>query len=325
MPIISMSYDSDRRTFVKSVGSIAAVAAVAGCLDEVGGSGGEEFVTMATGGTGGVYYTLGGGMADVWADDLDLETSVESTGGSVENARLLGDEVEVALMGESAIADAVNGEGDFEETVPLQALHGTYMNPTHVVVQADSDIETFEDLEGHAVSVGDLGSATETKAADIFEFYDMDYDDVDAHEYSFDETTDAMLDGHIDAGIYAIGIPGPSVDELFTQADVRFIDFPEQDLEAMSEELDYYQPHEIPAGTYDGQEEAAPNPAELNTVVVNEHMEEDLAADLTTSTLENVSQLADVHQSAESFEEFARESPTEYHPGAQSALDELGM
>ncbi|SEH13454.1 hypothetical protein SAMN04487967_1384 [Natronorubrum sediminis] len=324
---VSMVNSSDRRTFIKAVsaGSIAGMTGMAGCLDEIGGGGGDDFVTIATGGTGGVYYTLGGGMADVWADELGLDTSVESTGGSVENGRLLAEDTEVALMMENAIHDAIHAEGDFDEEIPLQALHGAYMNPTHVVVQEDLDVETFDDLEGHSVSIGDLGSATEMTASDIFEFYDMDYDDVDAREYSFDETTDAMIDDQLDAGMYSVGLPGPAVDELFTQADVTFVEFPEEDLEAMSEEWDHYEPHEIPADTYDGQDEAAPNPGVLNTVVVHEDMDEEMANDLTTTIYENIDRLADVHQAADDFEEYARESPTEYHPGGESALDDLDL
>jgi uncharacterized protein len=322
---------TDRRTVIKAMGagSIAAASGIAGCLDnldEVGGGGGDDFVTIATGGTGGVYYTLGGGMADLWADELDLDTSVESTGGSVENGRLVGSEdTQVALMMENAIYDAQNAEGDFDEEIPLRALHGAYMNPTHVVVQDDLDVETFDDLEDHSVSIGDLGSATEMTASDIFEFYDMDYDDVDAREYSFDETTDAMIDDQLDAGMYSVGLPGPAVDELFTQADVRFIEFPDEDLEAMSEEWDHYEPHEIPADTYDGQDEPAPNPGVLNTIVVHENMDEEMANDLTTTIYENIERLADVHRAAEDFEEYARESPSEYHPGGEAALDDLGL
>jgi TRAP transporter TAXI family solute receptor len=326
-----MGNHHDRRTFIKTlaVGATAAATGLAGCqdqIDQVGGGGGEDFVTIATGGTGGVYYVLGGGLADLWRGELDLETSAESTGASVENARLLeSGDVQVALMLANAIDQAVEGEGDFDEPIPLQTLHGVYVNPTHLIVREDSDIETFEDIEGHSIGIGDLGSATELIARDLFEFYGMDYDDVDDRAYSFSENTDAMLDDQLDVGLYSFGLPGPAADELFTQADVRFIDFPEEDLEGLEEEYGYYSPNEIPADTYDGQDEPAPNPGAVNSLVAYEDLDEDMAYDLTTATFENLDSLADVHQVAEDFEEFARESHIEYNPGAESALDDLGL
>jgi uncharacterized protein len=108
----------DRRTLLAALGG-GSIATTAGCLDnlgDVGGGGGEEFVTIGTGGTGGVYYALGGGIADLLNEDeeLDVDASAEATGASVENAQLLGDgEIDMALiLGNSALL-AVEGEGDF--------------------------------------------------------------------------------------------------------------------------------------------------------------------------------------------------------------------
>ncbi len=295
-------------------------------MDDLGGDDEGDFVTVATGGTGGVYYTLGGGMADVWANELGLDTSSESTGASVENGRLVNDgDVEVALMLSNAIEQAQNAEGDFEEEIPLRALFGAYTNPLHICYLEELEIEEFNDFEGSSMSIGDLGSATELIARDIFEFYDIDYDDIDEQDLSFAETTDSMIDGQIDAGFYSMGLPGPAVDELYTQADVEMFDFPEDEAEAISEEFGYYVPDEIPADTYDGQDEPITQPGAVNSVVVHEDMGDERAYDLTEAIFENIDSMIDVHPSAEHFEEFAGEATLEYHPGAEDALDDLGL
>lgn len=316
---------TSRRSFLTAAG-IGSAASLAGCMDGLGGGGDDQFVTIATGGTGGVYFAIGGGIADVWANELELDASSESTGASVENARLIdGGDVEVALMLSNAIEQALNAEGDFEEPIPLRALFGAYTNPLHVCHQGDMEVEDFTDFEGTSISIGDLGSATELIARDIFAYYDMDYDDVDAQELSFAETTDAMLDGHLDAGFYSMGLPGPAVDELTTQTDAEILNFSDEDAQGISDEFGYYIPDEIPAGTYDGQDDPITQPGAVNTCVVHEDMDEDLAYDLTTAVYENIDTLMDVHPSAGFFEEFAGQATLEYHPGAESALDDLGL
>lgn len=320
----------ERRAFLSAIGA-GTIVGTAGCtdgLDQVGGGGGEGFVTIATGGTGGVYYILGGGIADLLNEDeeLDVDASAEATGASVENAQLIGaEDVEMALiLGNSALL-AVEGEGDFDEPVPLQAAFGAYQNHTQVVVPEDSEIETLADMEGASVSVGAPGSGTEVIAAELLEWYGLTYDDISEERLAFDETADALIDGQLDAGFWSVGPPASSIEEVYSQREVRLLSFPEEDLAEIDEEFPYYEQTTLEAGTYPDQDEDVLNPGVTNVMAVNENMDEEFLYDIMAVVFENIEALENVHGSAGDFEESARDAPIDYHPGGESYLDDAGL
>ncbi|MFC4246983.1 TAXI family TRAP transporter solute-binding subunit [Natribaculum luteum] len=314
---------TSRRHVLKSAAAIGSVSVVAGCL----GSSDKEFVTIGTGGTGGVYYPLGGGIADVLNQELDnIEATAEATGASAENSRLVGnEEATMALALGNTVRLAANGEGDFDESLPLRAAFGAYTNHTQVVVPTDSDVETLADLEDMNVSVGAPGSGTEVIAGELLEWYGLTYDDINEERLSFSETSSALQDGNVDAGFWSVAYPASSIEELASQRDVRLLDFPEDDLEAINEEMPYYSASEIPAGTYPGQDEAVTNPGVTNTMIVHEDMDADFLYDIVEAIFTNLDDLEEIHHVAGQFEEAARDGPIELHPGAADYLDEAGL
>ncbi len=324
------TYGVNRRAFLTTAGT-AALVGLAGCGGGGGGGGGgdgngPQFVTIGTGGTGGVYYPLGGGMAEILNQNLDVEASAESTGASVENCRLVAnEEMTMALALGNSVLLAVNGEGDFDEALPLSAAFGAYQNATQIVVPAGSPVETLADLEGMTVSVGAPGSGTEVIAAELLNFYDITYDDIDEQRLSFSETASALQDGQIDAGFWSVAYPASSIQDLASQRDVRLIDFPDQEMNEITSQFDYYNAATVPGGTYQGIEEDVQVPGVTNTMIVREDMDEQSVHDIVQAIYENLDQLAQVHPAAEQFEETAREAPIELHPGAQQYFDEAGL
>ncbi len=314
----------DRRTMLKATGTAAAggLAAMAGCL----GDDDDRFVTIGTGGTGGVYYILGGGIADLLNEELDVDASAESTGASVENAREVGGgDMTMALALSNSVLLAVEGEGDFDEPEPLQAMFGAYVNHTQVVVPEDSDVETLTDLEGLDVSVGAPGSGTEVIAQELLEWYGLSYDDINEERLAFDETADALIDGQIDAGFWSVGPPTSSIEEVASQRDIRLLSFPEDDLAEIDEEFPYYTAVTMEPDTYPNQDYEVHNPGVVNTMIVNEDTDEDLVYDVTEAIYENLDDLADIHAVVDQFEATARDAPIDLHPGAQAYFDDAGM
>lgn len=320
----------DRRTLLSTVGA-AALVGLAGCGGGGGGGGGgngdgPQFVTIGTGGTGGVYYPLGGGMADILNQNLDVEASAESTGASVENCRLVAnEEMTMALALGNSVLLAVNGEGDFEEALPLSAAFGAYQNATQVVVPANSPVQTLADMEGLTVSVGAPGSGTEVIAEELLGVYGLTYDDIDEQRLSFSETASALQDGQIDAGFWSVAYPASSIQDLASQRDIRLIDFPDEEMNQITSEFDYYNAATVPGGTYQGVEEDVQVPGVTNTMIVREDMNEDSVYDIVEAIYENLDQLAEVHPAAEQFEETAREAPIDLHPGAAQYFDDAGL
>ncbi|MDQ2052810.1 TAXI family TRAP transporter solute-binding subunit [Natronolimnohabitans sp. A-GB9] len=307
-----------RRRVLKSTAGVGAAVGIAGCL-----GGGEQFLTIGTGGTGGVYYPLGGGIADILNQELDVDATAESTGASAENSRLVGnEEMEMALALGNTVQLAVDGEDDFDDEIPLKAAFGAYVNHTQVVVPEDSDVETLDDLEGLDVSVGAPGSGTEVIAEELLEWYGLSFDDINDERLSFSETSSALQDDNIDAGFWSVAYPASSIEELASQRDVRMLDFPESDLEAITDDHPYYAAAEIPAGTYPDQEEAIANPGVTNTMIVHEEMDDELLYDVVEAIFTNLDELEDIHQVAEQFEESVYNAPIDLHPGAEDYFDD---
>lgn len=328
----------DRRTFLKASAGTAAAVGLAGCSGGPAGSdegteGGDDsgsetqFVTIGTGGTGGVYYPLGGGMANIMNKNLEnVEATAESTGASVENCRLVANgKMTMALALGNAVLLAVNGEGDFDEALDLKAAFGAYQNSTQVVTTKGSGIETIPDMEGKSISVGAPGSGTEVIAKELLSFYDLTYDDIDAQRLSFSETATAIQDGQVDAGFWSVAYPASSIQNLASQRDIAFVKFPEADLDEITSQWDYYAKGTIPAGTYDGVDEDVQVPGVTNTMVVKADMSEEQAYELTKVIYENLDSLAEVHPAANQFESTARAAPIELHPGSKKYFDEAGL
>src|SRR5207342_3794230 len=124
----------------------------------------QRAISIATGGTGGVYYPLGGGLANVLSKNLPgVQATAEVTGGSVDNLKLLGSgQSELGFSMADAALDALNGEDKFKSgKIPLQALLVVYPNRMHVVTVEGTGVETMADLKGKRVSTGSPGGATE--------------------------------------------------------------------------------------------------------------------------------------------------------------------
>ena len=175
-------------------------------------------LSIATGGTGGVYYPYGGGLAELVNKYIDgYDAVAEVTGASVENVGLVfrGDS-DMALALADTVLAAYEGTGDFEgrQTDNLRALSSIYPNAVQIVTLADSGITSLADLSGKRVSVGAPGSGTELSAETILNANGITYDDIDERRLNFNETANALRDGQIDAGFWSVGPPTSSILDL---------------------------------------------------------------------------------------------------------------
>jgi uncharacterized protein len=288
-----------------------------------------QSLSIATGGTGGVYYPIGGGFAEMINEHIEgYEASAEVTGASVENMGLImrGD-ADMALVLADTAKQAYDGAGDFEgrQIENTRALASVYPNAVQLVTLADSDIESLDDLEGKRVSVGAPGSGTEINARALLEANGISYDDFDAQRLNFNETADAIRDGDIDAGFWSVGPPTSSIMNLASTRDIRLIGLSDEEIENAQEEEPVFAPYELAEGLYDGMDEAVQTISIPNVLVVNADMDEDLAYQLTQLLFERTDELIDVHPAAEDTTvEFTMEStPVPLHPGAIRYFEEI--
>ena len=287
-------------------------------------------LSIATGGTGGVYYPIGGGLAEMINNHIEgASATAEVTGASVENMGLImrGD-ADLALALADTVYQAYNGTGDFEgrQIENTRALASVYPNAVQLVTLADSDIQSLEDLKGKRVSVGAPGSGTELNARALLEANGITYDDFTPQRLNFNETADAIRDGDIDAGFWSVGPPTSSILNLAATRDIRLIGFSDEEIENAREAEPVFAPYELRAGMYEGMDEAVRTISIPNVLVVNADMDEELAYELTKLLFERTDELIAVHPAAnDTTVEFSIDStPVPFHDGALRYYEEVG-
>jgi len=300
---------------------LSVLVVIAGC-----GGGGHhpQFLSIATGGTGGVYYPYGGGIAKVLNENLpDVRATAEVTAASVDNLKLIRDgRADLAFALADTLADAVAGRGAFEgRAVPAASLAVLYSNYTHLVTTSSSGIATLADLRGKTISTGSPGSGTEVIALRILRAAGLDPDrDVTRQGLGASESAGALKDGKISAFFWSGGLPTAAVQDLAYSPGVSIELIPTAQLVPMLQRDygDLYFPLEIPAGAYRGVAHPTPVVGVANVLVVNASMPEALAYDITRVIFEKKADLAAIHPEAAQLspERASAGSPAPYHPGA---------
>jgi uncharacterized protein len=254
--------------------------------------------------------------------------TVQETNASVDNMLLLeSDQAQLALALGDVVSDAVNGENTFEKPIDVCSLGNLYNNYVHFFTTADTGIKTIEDLKGKRVSPGAVGSASEVTADRIMQAAGLDPQaDIERAQLGVAETVAAIQDGTVDAGAWSGGLPTGAIVDLASTDELVLIPTGEYADELAEEYGDYYFEGEIPAGTYEGQDEASPQVVSPNILVVRSDMDESLQEDITRVIFENKDQLTTVHPAAEELDPKTAGDVSflETCPGAQAYFDTAG-
>ena len=303
------------------VGVVAISVIVAGCSR---GSEGSRFLSIATGGTGGVYYPYGGGIAKVLNENLPgVRATAEVTAASVDNLKLIRDgRADIAFTLADTLADAVNGKGAFEgRPVPAASLAVLYSNATQIVTTAESGVASIGDLRGKTVSTGSPGSGTEVIALRLLRAAGLDPDkDLTRQGLGASESAGALKDGKVAAFFWSGGLPTAAVQDLAHSPGVMIRLLPCASLlPALQREYgNLYFSVDIPATAYKGMTAVVPVVAVANVLVVNRSMAEPLAYDITRLLFEKKAELAAIHREAANLDSTRASagSPAAYHEGA---------
>lgn len=296
-------------------------------------SGDKTELILATGGTGGTYYPLGGGMGKLWADNIPgVNVTVQSTGASVANIRMLAkNEVELALIQNDTADYGYNGTEAFAKTADkaeekytnYTAIAALYPEVVQIVVRADSDIKSITDLKGKKVVVGAAGSGTEIASRQILTAYGLDYDkDITKLPLSFAEGATQFKDRQADALVMVTGVPAASLADVQTATAVRLVPI---DHAMVSKNFKFYVKHTVKAGTYKGVDADTDVVAVLAILVVRNDMNSDLVYEMTKNLFEKAGDIG--HAKAQEFDvKKAAEGITiPFHPGAAKYLKEKGV
>ena len=291
-------------------------------------------ISIATGGTGGVYYPLGGGMAAVLSKFVPgMQATAEVTGGSVDNLKLIGSgKPYIALSMTDAALDAYKGEDKFKSgKIGVRTLMILYPNRMHVVTVEGRGINKMADLRGKHVSTGSPGSATEVMAFRVIEAAGLDKDkDLKRERLGVAESVNAVKDNKIDAFFWVGGLPTAAVTDLANTpgTKIRLVDHAET-VPAMNKKYgNLYVQDAISKDVYRGMDADNKQATVMNILVTSDKMDDKAAYNIVKTIFDKRDDLIAVHKEAMNFKlenQKAAASPIPFHPGAIKYFAEKGV
>jgi TRAP transporter TAXI family solute receptor len=289
----------------------------------------DRFITIATGGSSGAYFALGGTVSNLLNENLSyVNASVQSTGASSVNSTLIGEgKAEIAFAMNDVVNYAYTGTETFADKGKVENLRGIaslYPNFVQVISVEGSGVEEIGDLLGKKVGVGAPGSGTEVNARQILMAHGITYDDIDEDFLSYAEAVEQLKNGAIDAAFLTSGIPNAAIMDLATTKDVKIIPIRAEKIEELAKDFPFYSSEDIPADTYDNTE-AVETAAVMTLLVTSADLPEDVVYDITKVVFENLNALGDTHNSGKkiSLEKVEVGMPIPLHPGAAKYFEEV--
>ncbi|MBG9387197.1 TAXI family TRAP transporter solute-binding subunit [Caenimonas sp. DR4.4] len=298
------------------------------------GLAGAQNISIGTGGTGGVYYPMGGGLAAVLSKYVPgMQATAEVTGGSVDNLKLIGtDKPYIGFTMADAGLDAYKGEDKFKgNKIPLRTLMVLYPNRMHIVTVEGRGISKLSDLKGKHVSTGSPGSATEVMAFRIIEAAGLDKDkDMKRERLGAAESVNAIKDNKIDAFFWVGGLPTAAVTDLANTpgTKLKMIDHTEVVAKMNAKYGPLYVEDVIPKAMYKGMDTDNHQATVMNLLVAHQNMDDKTAYNIVKTIFDKRTDLIAVHKEAENFKlenQKNAATPIPFHPGAAKYFAERGV
>ncbi len=291
------------------------------------------FISVATGGTGGAYFPIGAGLADIINKKLTgYNAAAEVTGASKINCINVNDKKsDIALVLGDTLSYAYKGEklGGFAKPLTnLRVIANIYANTIQIVARKESGVMKLTDLKGKKVSVGAPGSGTEINARQIFAAAHMSYHDFGRTDYlSFSESADQMKNRAIDVTLISSGLPNPGILDIATTQDITVVPIEGELLKVLDKETPFFVPAVIPKGTYRGQDHDVSSVGIPNFLIVRGDLDDKTVYEITKAMFENLDRLVQAHAAAKGIklENATKGLPVPLHPGAAKYYREKGL
>ena len=302
------------------------------CVLLIGGpaAGKTQFISIGTGGTGGIYYPYGGGVAEIWTKYVkDVRAVAEVTGASVENVKLAhkGETVIGEVMGDVAVA-GYQGLSKFKgKKHNILSMAIMYPNLFQVVTLKKSGITNIEQIKGRKISSGSPGSGTNFMAETVFKALGIQLGSYKDSRLSFTESANALRDGTIDVGVWSVGPGTSSILDLATTHDIRILSFlPAQRKKILAANKEY-SAVDLAGGVYRGVDKAVPTIGVWNVMICQKSLKTGLVYELVKALYANNAYLRKIHPSAAytTPENAVKFSPIPLHPGTIKYLKEKGI
>jgi len=288
------------------------------------------FIGIGTGGTGGIYYPYGGGVAEIWSKHVKgVKAVAEVTGASVENVKLAhkGETVIGEVMGDVAVAGH-QGLSKFKgKKHNILSMAIMYPNLLQIVALKKSGITDIEQVKGRSISTGSPGSGTNFMAEAVLSALGIAKDSYKDSRLSFTESANALRDGTIDVGIWSVGPGTSSILDLATTHEIEMIAFTPEQTEKILAANKTYSGVELAGGVYRGIDQPVSTIGVWNVMICQASLDTDMVYKLAKALLENNDYLKKIHPSAAytTPENAVKYSPIPLHPGTIKYLEEKGI
>jgi TRAP transporter TAXI family solute receptor len=298
----------------------------------VGCSEGTTLLNIASGPLGGSWHPIGGAMGQIINKHVEgVRVNVESTGGGVENVRLLGSkQVDIALTIAATALDGYRGAPPYQQAYSnLRTLVPSFeLGYLQMVVLEESSLEWVDDIRGRRVTVGPVGHGSIPRQREIYRKIGMSFEDFTPVYLPYLESLQALGDGRVDVSIVYNAPPASIIKQFGVTNGFRLLSLHEQHLKALTQEHPYFLPVTIPKDVYGLERERDTlTAATSNAVLVRESLPDELVYQITRALFEHLDDLRAGHPSMQSFEPqtavLGQVLPL--HPGAQRYFQELGL
>jgi TRAP transporter TAXI family solute receptor len=297
----------------------------------------QKFITIGTGGVTGVYYPAGGAicrLVNAGRKEHGIRCSVESTGGSVYNINTIRQgELDFGVVQSDVQYNALKGQGqEFEGQGPFEGLRAVFAlhpEPFTVVARADSGIESFDDLKGKRVNVGNPGSGQRSTMEVLMDAKGWTMDDFAlASELKSAEQSQALSDNNVDAIVFTVGHPNGSIQEASTTTDAKLVPVTGPEVDKLVADNPYYSKASIPGGMYRGTADDVETFGVRATFVTSADVPDEVVYEVTKAVFENFEDFKQLHPAFATLDK--QEIVTgglsaPMHPGAEKYFKEAGL
>jgi hypothetical protein len=261
----------------------------------------------------------------------NLKCTAPSTGGSVANINAIkAGDMDMGVAQSDAQYNAYNGVGDFEgdKFDKLRAVFSVHPEPFTVVARADSGIETFADLKGKRVNIGNPGSGQYATMQVVMDALGWEMSDFAmASELKPAEQSAALGDNKVDAIIYTVGHPNGSIQEATSTVDARLIPVTGPEIDKLVEDNPYYAKATIPGGMYAGNPDDVETFGVKATFVTSADVSDEVVYEVVKAVFDNFDRFKGLHPAFANLKEedmITQGLSAPLHPGAEKYYKERG-
>ncbi|MBU0934265.1 MAG: TAXI family TRAP transporter solute-binding subunit [Spirochaetes bacterium] len=259
----------------------------------------QNFITIATGGTAGTYFPLGGAMAEIWQSEIPgMNASAQSTGASVANVNLLKDnKVDVIFVQNDIAYYAVNGLEMFKDNAfaDMRGFATLYQETCQLIALTSAGINSVEDLRGKRVAVGAAGSGVEANARQIMEAAGITYNDIKVQYLSFAEAANNLKDGNVDAAFLTAGYPTSAVQDIAATKDITLVNISPAIISSLIQKYPFYTQQTVPGNTYKGVTGNVQTVAVKAMLAISAKLDTGVVETMAKELFENNSRLSAAH------------------------------